>query len=342
MNVVHFSQYPLISLVLIGLGAAIIGAGIFNYRLTTSLAQDLIGSHGKKKPFLYRVNHFLMFFFFFGYFAVFMAIKLETHILGDFFTSIIFFLGAIYVFISVALQTNVLKKIQIHHNQMLAKHEQLKEVEEAAVFSLAHLSAIRDFETGQHLKRTAEYVRVLLEDLALNPQYATQLSLEIINDIVKSAPLHDIGKVGVKDAILQKEGPLTPIEHQQMQLHCEIGASILKNSSKKLNFHSYFTAAVELVFCHHEKWDGSGYPQGLKGDEIPLSAQIMAFADVYDALRSKRCYKDAFSHEKTKGILIQETGKQFAPDIVDSFLRNEDLFQEIVINFPDLDDTPFL
>lgn len=332
------SQYTSVALLLIVLGACILGVGIYQYRITTSLAHTLIGSENRRRSLAYRVNHLLMVFFFFGYIAVFGAVKSETHILGDFFTSVIFFWGAVYVFINVALQTNMLQKIQVNHNQLIAKHSQLKEIESAAVYSLAHLSAVRDCETGHHLTRTAEYVRVLLEDLAQDTKYIDKLSPQIIHDIVKAAPLHDIGKVGVKDAILQKEGPLSPEEHQQMQLHCEIGASILHSSSKELTFHSYFTTAIELVYCHHEKWDGSGYPRGLKGDEIPLSAQIMAFADVYDALRSKRCYKEPFSHDKTKAILIWESGKHFSPDIVKSFLRNELLFQNIVKNFPDTDE----
>lgn len=332
------SQHTPIALSLILLGAAILGLGIFKYCATIGLANTLIGKRNKRKSFWYKTNHLLMVCFFLGYIAVFICVSQEIHIIGVIFVSIIFFGGAIYVFISIVLQTNMLQAIQVNHNQLLEKHDQLKEIESAAIFSLAHLSAIRDFETGHHLKRTAEYVRILLKDLSQYSKYSDQLTPTKIDDIIKSAPLHDIGKVGIKDAILQKEGSLTQEEYKQIQLHCEIGASILKNSSKGLHFHSYFTLAIDLVLCHHEKWDGSGYPRGLKGDDIPLPAQIMALADVYDALRSKRCYKEAFTPEKTKEILIKEKGKHFSPDIVDGFLRNEDLFQDIVERFPDAND----
>ena len=206
---------------------------------------------------------------------------------------------------------------------------QLIETQEVTILALAYQSELHDIETGLHLDRTARYVRILAEQLAMQPKYRSYLTASYITDLVKSAPLHDIGKVGVTDAILLKPGRLTDQEQAEMRRHCEYGARILRKAEEKLSFPSFLTIAVQLVLNHHERWDGSGYPQGLAGADIPLSARIMSLADVYDALRSKRYYKSALSHEQCVGIILEGKGQQFDPLVVEAFLNREKEFSDI-------------
>ena len=208
--------------------------------------------------------------------------------------------------------------------------------------SLAYQAEIRDLETGQHLDRTTEYVRILAEELKNPPPKYTvresdknYLTDEYIIDLVKSVPLHDIGKVGVSDSILRKPGKLTEEEFEEMKKHCDHGARVLERAEKKLSFRSFLSIGVQLALSHHERWDGQGYPFGLKGEEIPLSARIMALVDVYDALRSKRCYKESFSHEESVEIISKGRGTQFDPIIIDAFLRIKNEFMNISIELAD-------
>jgi HD-GYP domain-containing protein (c-di-GMP phosphodiesterase class II) len=206
---------------------------------------------------------------------------------------------------------------------------QLIETQEVTILALAYQSELHDIETGLHLDRTARYVRILAEELGRQPKYRSYLIASYITDLVKSAPLHDIGKVGVTDAILLKPGRLTDQEQAEMRRHCEYGARILRKAEEKLSFPSFLTIAVQLVMNHHERWDGRGYPQGLAGENIPLSARIMSLADVYDALRSKRSYKNALSHEQCVAIIREEKGQQFDPLVVEAFLNCEREFSDI-------------
>jgi HD-GYP domain-containing protein (c-di-GMP phosphodiesterase class II) len=206
---------------------------------------------------------------------------------------------------------------------------QLIESQNVTIYALAYQAELRDGETGRHLERTAQYVRLLARELKHLPAFKSYLSLQYIEDLVKSAPLHDIGKVGVPDAILRKPGRLTDEEMEVMKTHCELGARVLTRAQQKLNFQSFLNMAAQLAIGHHEKWDGTGYPQGLAGIKISMSARIMALADVYDALRSKRVYKAAYPHEECVRIISGERGGQFDPDIVDAFLRNEAEFRRV-------------
>ena len=172
-------------------------------------------------------------------------------------------------------------------------------------------------------------MEILTQELRKHPKYKSYLSNRYISDIVKSAPLHDTGKVGVPDAILQKPGKLEPDEFDKMKRHCEYGAMILQKAEQKLTFQSFLRIALQLVMYHHEQWDGRGYPYGLRGEDIPISARIMALSDVYDALRSKRHYKNALSHEKSVEIICEEKGKHFDPLIVEAFLKKEKDFYMI-------------
>ncbi len=209
--------------------------------------------------------------------------------------------------------------------------------QEATLRSLSNLVEIRDNETSNHIHRTQNYVRVLAERLSLHPRFAKELSKDVIALLFKSAPLHDVGKVAIPDAILHKHGKLTNEEWIIMKRHTEYGRNALSqaesDSDKAVNFLSY---AREIAYGHHEKWDGSGYPQGLSGDAIPLSARIMAVADVYDALISKRVYKPAFPHDKAISIIIEGRATHFDPDIVDALRDISDEFLAIATSYSDL------
>ncbi len=194
---------------------------------------------------------------------------------------------------------------------------------DAAIFGLAKLVEYRDEETGFHLERLSELSATLARRLADTDKYRNQISEGYINHIRRSAPLHDIGKVGIPDRILLKPGKLTHEEFEIIKFHPLIGAEAIREIQAKLGQKRFFNMGMLVAKCHHERWNGSGYPEGLKGAEIPLSARIVALADVYDALRSERPYKAAMTHEKARGILVEERGKHFDPDIVDAFLRAE-------------------
>jgi response regulator RpfG family c-di-GMP phosphodiesterase len=207
--------------------------------------------------------------------------------------------------------------------------EELSKTQDVTIVTLASLAETRDNETGQHIIRTQHYVKALAYDLKDNPRFKEALDGISIELIYKSAPLHDIGKVGIPDRILLKEGPLTDEEFNTMKNHPAIGRDSLKDAESMLGENSFLRYAQEIAYTHHEKWDGSGYPEGLKGDEIPVSGRLMALSDVYDALISKRVYKPAFTHEKAKEIILKGRGTHFDSDVVKSFLNLEQDFIDI-------------
>ncbi len=206
---------------------------------------------------------------------------------------------------------------------------------DATIYALAYLAEIRDIETGKHLERTSKYVELIVKELQKSSGYSNYITEQYIVDLVKASPLHDVGKVGVLDAILRKPAKLTPEEFTEIKKHSVYGAEILKEANKKIGFQSLIEIAIQIAEFHHERWDGAGYPHGLAGDKIPLSARIMALADVYDALRSKRCYKDALSHAQSVKIIAEAKGTQFDPNVVDVFLLKEKEFERVSIELAD-------
>lgn len=208
--------------------------------------------------------------------------------------------------------------------------------QDATIYSLASLAETRDPETGGHIKRTQHFVRALAEEVKKLPEFKDALESHTIELLFKSAPLHDIGKVGVPDGVLLKPGPLTDAEFDQMKLHARYGRDALAQAVTILgSTTSFLDHAMEIAYTHHEKWDGTGYPEGLKGEDIPLSGRLMALADVYDALTTKRIYKPAFSHEKAVSIILEGRGKHFDPRLVDAFIRIQQDFREIAERFVD-------
>lgn len=213
--------------------------------------------------------------------------------------------------------------------------EEILRTRDTTILTLASLAETRDNETGAHILRTQRYVRALAENLQDHPHFSDYLNIETIDLLFKSAPLHDIGKVGIPDAILLKPGKLTDEEFEIMKTHAEIGNEALAVAEKELGSNDFLRFAREISITHHEKWDGSGYPKGLAGEDIPISGRLMAVADVYDALISERVYKPAFSHDKAMEIIIEGRGSHFDPDIVDALIEKEEDFQEIAQVFCD-------
>jgi PAS domain S-box-containing protein len=205
--------------------------------------------------------------------------------------------------------------------------EQVGQARVATILGLAKLAEYRDEDTGDHLERMREYSRILATELASWPVYQDYITEKYIEDIYLSSILHDIGKVGIPDDVLLKPGRLTEKEYNIMKDHTTFGGDALMAVEKQTDGRSFLTLGREIAYYHHEKWDGTGYPTGLRNGRIPLSATIVALADVYDALTSKRCYKKAFSHNKAKKIIVEGRGSHFAPDIVDAFLAQEELFK---------------
>jgi len=197
---------------------------------------------------------------------------------------------------------------------------QIAETRDTAVFVLASLAESRDPETGEHLERIRSYCHILAEELRKNSPYAEWIDNVFIEDLYRSSPLHDIGKIGIPDSILLKPGPLTSEEFEIMKHHSIIGAEALGNTVKNTAGTSFLQMAADVARYHHEKFDGKGYPDGLKEQEIPLAARIVALADVYDALTSARVYKSAFRPEIAKIMIKEERGRHFDPIIVDAFL----------------------
>lgn len=214
--------------------------------------------------------------------------------------------------------------------------EERDETQDAVIMALAKLSESKDLETGGHLLRLKAYCRLLCEALQLFPGYRSIITPGFIKDIERSSPLHDIGKVGIPDHILKKPGKHTPEEFELMKTHATIGGDTLKSVLDQCKYQGFIKTGMEIAYGHHERWDGSGYPIGLKGLEIPLSARILALADVFDALTSKRAYKPAFSFEQTRRIIIDGRGSHFDPDLVDAFLFKEQEFIETALQLAEI------
>ena len=228
------------------------------------------------------------------------------------------------------------------HNQSLAEQVQLqvRELSEAqlsTIFAMSKLAESRDPETGEHLERMREYCKVLSEQMSRMPRYRSIIDRDFVDNIYAASPLHDIGKVGVDDRVLMKPGKLTPDEWLMMKRHPVIGAETLREVDRTHPGNNFIRTGIDIAEGHHEKWDGSGYPNGLRGEEIPLVARILALGDVYDALTSKRCYKEAFSHQKSRTIIFEGRGSHFDPDVVAAFMETEEEFQRIRREFDDPD-----
>lgn len=240
--------------------------------------------------------------------------------------------------VCVRIETHLrLRRLQIevekysNHLEDLVQNK-IKEISRsqmATIFALAKLAESRDGETGRHLERVQILCRILACELRCVPHYRGIITDHYIDNLCQAAPLHDIGKVGIADAILLKQGGFSNEEHAQISHHTKIGAETLRSVHAEYPGNSMIAMGIDMAQSHHEKYDGTGYPERLSGDAIPLSARIVALADVYDALRSKRPYKPALSHPDAMEIIIKGRGMQFDPDIVDAFARLSSEFNAV-------------
>lgn len=208
------------------------------------------------------------------------------------------------------------------------------------IFSLAKLAESRDPETGAHLERMREYCRVLAEHLSTLEKYRNQVDADYVRTIYLTSPLHDIGKVGIPDHVLLKPGRLAPEEFEIMKQHAVLGSVTLEAALQSHPSAEYLRFARDIAWTHHEKYNGKGYPRGLVGEAIPLCGRIVAVADVYDALTTKRIYKPAFPHEKARAIIVEGRGTDFDPDVVDAFLSREGEILAIKQQLDELENHP--
>ena len=211
--------------------------------------------------------------------------------------------------------------ICVRNVREISQSLRVEKIQQSVISSLATVVEERDENTGEHIQRTSEYVRMLSDAMKADSRYVS-VSAEFLNNVQLAAPLHDMGKIRIPDAILNKPGRLTDEEYAVMKRHSAYGAEIIEKTLRVIEEEDYYNVAKNIARHHHERWDGKGYPDGLKGGEIPLEARIMALADVYDALVSKRVYKEAFSKEKACEILREGAGTQFDPDLTRLFLKS--------------------
>ncbi|WP_415888724.1 two-component system response regulator [Neptuniibacter sp. SY11_33] len=246
--------------------------------------------------------------------------------------------------VSNHLQLKAQKDFLADKNEFLEKEvrrrtQEVTMVQDVTILILASLAETRDSDTGNHIRRTQFYIRALAEKLRFLPKYSELLTDAYIDVLFKSAPLHDIGKVGIPDHILLKPGPFEDDEFEIMKSHTTLGKEAIEQAEAQLGVEvDFLKVAKEIAYSHQEKWDGSGYPEALKGEEIPLSARLMAIADVYDALISKRVYKNAMSHEQAVAIIEEGRGNHFDPELVDCFIEIKDDLLAIALRFADSDE----
>ena len=221
-------------------------------------------------------------------------------------------------------------------NEVAKRTREVNAIQDVTILAMASLAETRDADTGNHIRRTQHYVRALAWKLSAHPRFRDYLSLDTISMLFKSAPLHDIGKVGIPDYILLKKERLTAEEFEVMKTHTTLGRDAIASAEAALGLDvDFLTLAKQIAYSHQEKWDGSGYPEGLAGDAIPIPARLMAVADVYDALISRRVYKEDMPHAKAVEIIRKASGRHFDPDVVDAFMQIHQQFYAIALTYVD-------
>lgn len=282
------------------------------------------------------VLSFLLVYFFYKEYYTLLGILFIIFVCIAFIIASVFISQGMYISVGYFLVPFVLHFFLInivflflHYKEKQLFYKNLSKAHSSAIDSMALVVESRDTETGAHIKRTKEYIMCLSEYLYSNGIYKDLLTSEYRELLYKANPLHDIGKVGIPDNILKKPGKLTEDEYTIMKTHSTIGKDIIKNAMKENGDNYFLKIAYNIAYYHHEKWDGNGYPKGLKGYEIPLEARIMALADVYDALISRRYYKEAFAYEDSEKIIIDGSASHFDPILVGAFIELKYKFREI-------------
>jgi len=323
---------------------------ISNHTIDTLLINNIIYDSLHKQPKIYKlINIYLSFFL--SFIVLILLFKRQyIYIFILFFFIIImtllylflFYINGIYISIGylwfpfiIYFFIITLLFIIINTKDKHRFYQELMESHSSTVESIALVSAIRDDETGEHLKRTKIYIKELAEYLFSQKQYKNILNKKYINLIYQAAPLHDIGKLGIPDSILKKPGKLTSEEFEIMKQHPILAKNAIEKAMRYYDKNAFLNIAYNIAYYHHEKWNGKGYPIGLKGDQIPLEAQLMTIADVYDALVTKRCYKDSFSFEEAEKIIIDGSGTDYNPLLVEAFKVLRYRFRDIAIRYQD-------
>jgi len=217
------------------------------------------------------------------------------------------------------LETLVHKKMK----EVLSAKEEISQAQLAIIMAMSKIAESRDDDTGKHIERVQAFCQIISEKISTKPDYQEIVDAEYIRNLAQASPLHDIGKVGIPDSVLCKPGKLTDEESDIMRTHTVLGSETLEAVQSEYPNNAFINMGIDVARSHHEKWNGKGYPDGLAGDDIPLCARIMAIADVYDALRSERCYKEGFPHEKSRDIIIGGAGTHFDPDLCEIFKKVE-------------------
>jgi HD-GYP domain-containing protein (c-di-GMP phosphodiesterase class II) len=249
-------------------------------------------------------------------------------------------------YVSLRLLSAATTKRDAHWREQLTEGmERGQEIQKVSILGFAKISEVRDPDTGDHILRMSHYSRLLAEEMGKVPENASYVTRSYIDEIYLSAPLHDIGKVGINDDILKKKGALTVAEFEIMKMHTILGGDLLHDLEMKLGFRTFYSLGKQIAYHHHQRYDGKGYPnvlgesralfidggigRPLQGNEIPLSARIVSLADVYDALISRRCYKEPIPHEQARQMILEDSGKRFDPEVVRAFQRVEKDFIRI-------------
>ena len=242
----------------------------------------------------------------------------------------------LFVFAVRAIENNLEDAIAFQSEKLLKQNERIIEIQKNTIISLSNLVENRDSDTGEHVRRTSEYVNLLARNARKAGYKKEIITPDFIELCTRAAPMHDIGKIVVSDVILKKNGKLTDEEFEQMKLHAKEGGRIIEEIFGDSEDKEYVRIAKEIATGHHEKWNGCGYPNQLKGEEIPLSARIMALADVFDALVSPRCYKEPFSVEQSFQIIKESSGSHFDPILAEIFLKSRKEIEEILQKYQDV------
>ncbi len=323
---------------------------ISNSMIHAFLIENILKGLLHTQPKIYKkINIFLSLFLsfivlilLFNRLYIYIFILFFTTILISFLYLFLFYINGIYVSIGylwspfiIYFFTVTLFFIIINTKDKNKFYKELMESHSSTVESIALISAIRDDETGEHLKRTKIYIKELAEYLLSEKHYTNILNEKYINLIYQAAPLHDIGKLGIPDNILKKPGKLTFEEYEIMKQHPVLAKNAIEKAMRYYDKNSFLNIAYNIAYYHHERWNGNGYPIGLKGDKIPLEAQLMAIADVYDALVTKRCYKDSFSFKEAEDIIIGGSGTDYNPIIIDAFKALKYRFRDISREYRD-------
>ncbi len=257
-----------------------------------------------------------------------------------------FKLGAVdYIgkpFVPAIMMQRIHRSIELEDYRRSLEHmvelqlQRITQLQQDIIFSMANLIESRDGTTGEHVKRTSGYVNLLVEKMQERGLYKEMLTREYVDYLRKASPLHDIGKIAIPDAVLQKPGKLTKEEYEMIKIHAQEGGRLIRENMSRIAEQEFVEVACDMAACHHEKWAGNGYPEGLKGEEIPLSARILAIADVFDALVSERQYKKGMPLEEAFAIMEYERGKSFEPELLDVFLAAEDELRQLMAEYANI------